>query len=129
METKLHHFAFNITPNKLELVIELLEKFGCKLVYREGDARWCMIRQEPIPIDIQVIETEDKHIPIEKKINTHIAFISDTQKEDVEEIKQWAEDKGIAFRHGGWSDRELWFDLPDVFINFVIEIMHTSIIE
>jgi hypothetical protein len=30
---------------------------------------------------------------------------------------------------GGWSEKELWFDLPDVFTNFVIEIMHTSIVE
>ncbi|MCK4592390.1 hypothetical protein KAT63_03045 [Candidatus Parcubacteria bacterium] len=129
MKVKLHHFAYNIAPNSLELVLELLEKLGCTLVYREENARWCMIQQKPIPINIQMIETKDKPISIEKKINTHVAFLSDTPKEDIEEIKQWSEDKSIKFRQDGWSNKELWFDLPDVFVNFVIEIIHTSIIK
>jgi len=129
MKVKLHHFAYNIRPNSLELVLKLLEKFECTLSYREKNERWCMIKQKPMSIDIQIIETEDQPIPIKKKINTHIAFVSDTPKEDIEEIKQWSKNKGIKFKQGGWSDQELWFDLPDVFINFVIEIMHTSMAE
>ena len=128
MKPKLHHFAYNILPNTLENVLELFEKLGCSLDYREEGARWCMINQKPIPINIQIIETNDNPVPIEKKINTHIAFLSDTPKEDIEEIKKWAEGKGIEFRQGGWSDKELWFDFPKVFINFVVEIMHTSIV-
>ena len=129
MKLKLHHFAYNIKPNKLELVLELLEKLGCTLSYREENARWCMVEQKPIPIDIQIIETADQQVPIEKKTSTHIAFLSDTPKEDIEEIKQWLDKKGVNFKQGGWSDKELWFDLPDIFINFVIEIMHTSVAE
>jgi hypothetical protein len=129
MKSILHHFAYNITPKNLELVIELFEKLGCALAYREDGARWCMIKQNSIPIDIQVIETNDSEIPIEKRINTHIAFISDTHNEDLEEVRKWAEEKGIEFRQGGWSDKELWFDLPGIFVNFVIEIMHTSVAE
>jgi len=129
MKATLHHFAYNITPNNLELVLELLKKLGCTLGYREGDARWCMIEQKPIPIDIQVIETKDNPISISKKTNTHIAFLSDTPKEDVKEIEKWAKSKKIKFKQGNWSDKELWFDLPEIFVNFVIEIMHTSVVE
>jgi hypothetical protein len=129
MKVKLHHFAYNVTPNKLELVLEFLKKLGCTLAYREKNARWCLIKQKPIPINIQIIETKDKPIPIKKKINTHIAFLSDNPKKDIEVIKKWSKIKGIKFRQGGWSNRELWFDLPEIFINFVIEIMHTSIVE
>ena len=129
MKPKLHHFAYNIRPDSLEFVIELFEKLGCTLGYREENARWCMIIQKPIPVTIQLIETKDQPISIERKINTHIAFLSETPKEKIEEIKQWLEKRDIDFRQGGWSDKELWFDLPDVFINFVIEVMHTSIVE
>ena len=128
MNTKLHHFAYNIRPNSLELVLELFERLGCKLYYRKKNARWCMIRQKSIPIDIQIIETEDHPVIIEKKINTHIAFLSDTPKEDIQEIKQWLEGKNVSFRQGSWSDKELWFDLSDTFTNFVIEIMHTLVV-
>ncbi len=129
MKVKLHHFAYNIKPNELELVLELFKKLGCTLSYREENARWCMIEQKTIPIDIQIIETNDQSISIEKKINTHIAFLSNTPKKDIEEIKYWLKDKDVNFKQGSWSDKELWFDLPDIFINFVIEIMHTSIVE
>ncbi|MGM5487754.1 MAG: hypothetical protein ACQESG_02285 [Nanobdellota archaeon] len=127
MDVRLHHFAYTIRPDCLELVLELLERLGCTISYKEKG--WCMIEQKPIPIDIQLIETEDQLIPIEKKMNTHIAFLSDTPGEDIAEIMEWCKRKGINTRQGGWSERELWFDLPDVFVNFVIEIMHSSIVE
>lgn len=129
MKIKLHHFAYNITPNSLELVLDLFEKLGCKLTYRKGNERWCMINQKPITVDIQIIETKDRLVLIKKKINTHIAFLSDTPKEDIGKIAKWAKSKKLTFKQGNWSDKELWFDLPDLFINFVIEIMHTSIVE
>ena len=126
----LHHFAYNITPNNLEFILELLDKMGCSLAYREGEARWCMIEQKPISINIQIIETQDSPVSdIEKKVNTHIAFLSENPREDILKLEKWADDKGIGFRYGSWSERELWFDLPDIFVNFVIEIMHTSIVE
>ena len=130
MKARLHHFAYNITPNNLELVLELLEKMGCSLSYRGGNKRWCMIEQKPIPIDIQIIEIQDAPISdIDKKINTHIAFLSYNPKEDILELEKWAQNKGTSFANGGWSEKELWFDLPDIFVNFVVEIMHTSIVE
>jgi len=67
MKPILHHFAFNIRPNTLEVVMELMEKMGCITSYRESDARWCMIEQKPIPIDIQIIETEDEVVSTDKK--------------------------------------------------------------
>jgi hypothetical protein len=44
-------------------------------------------------------------------------------------VKKWAESKNIRFREGGWSEIERYFDLPDLFINSVIEIMHNSVDE
>jgi hypothetical protein len=44
-------------------------------------------------------------------------------------MKIWVESKGKQFESGSWSDREFYFDCPEVFVDFVVEIMHTSIIE
>ncbi|SRR3989339_278997 len=129
MKPILHHFAFTIKPESLEPVLELFERFGCTLSFRVGKERWCLIEQKPVPVEIQLIETNDQPILLEKKINTHIAFLSDDPKRDLQEAKQWAENKNIKFRQGSWSDKEIWFDLPDIFLNFVIEIIHTSVIE
>tara|TARA_Y100000310_G_C20604490_1_gene774796 strand:- start:883 stop:1272 length:390 start_codon:yes stop_codon:yes gene_type:complete len=129
MKTTLHHFAYNIAPHSLELILELFESLGCKLEYKKPQARWCMVRQPATPIDIQLIETSDQPVPIKIKKNAHIAFLSANPKTDLEEIKQWAGENKINFIQGNWSEKELWFDLPDLFINFVIEIMHTSVVE
>ena len=129
MKATLHHFAYNIKPNSLELIIELFKIFNCTISYRRKNERWCMIEQKHIPIDIQIIETKDKEIPLEKKINTHIAFLSETPKNDIYEIEQWCKNKNLKFKQGQWSEKELWFDLPDIFTNFVIELMHTSVVK
>ena len=129
MEAKLHHFAYNIRPGTLELVLELLEKLGCTQSYRKGNARWCMIEQKPVPVDIQIIETGDSPVPIGKKVNSHIAFLSDNPEEVVSKIKRWAQSRNVEFRQGRWSDSELWFDLPDMFTNFVVEIMHSQTVK
>lgn len=129
MKAKLHHFAYTIKPNSLEVVLELFEKLECTLSYREENARWCIIEQKPIPVRIQLIETTDQSVQLEKKTNSHIAFLSDNPKEDIEKIRQWLQEKNINCIQGSWSDKQLWFDLPDVFTNFVIEIMHTSVDE
>jgi len=44
-------------------------------------------------------------------------------------IKKWVEGKGKSFKNGAWSAREFYFDCPDVFIDFVVEIMHKSVVE
>lgn len=125
MKTTLHHFAYNISPNSLELVMKLFEKLGLVMCYRDGDARWCILEQAEIPVSMQVIETDDQIIePIEKKMNTHVAFFSDSPAKDVDEIEKWCNEQGIKFRRGGWSEKELWFDLPDIFVNFVVEVMN-----
>ncbi|MBU1252314.1 MAG: hypothetical protein KJ905_00255 [Nanoarchaeota archaeon] len=129
MVPKLHHFCFNISPTTLELVLELFKELGCNLTYREGNSRWFMVGQKPIPIDIQIVEVKRRPVQIKDKISTHVAFLSDNPKRDIEQISRWAKKKKIKFKQGGWSDKERWFDLPEVFVNFVIEIMHTSIVE
>ncbi|MFC1644714.1 hypothetical protein ACFL08_01655 [Patescibacteria group bacterium] len=129
MKTTLHHFAYTITPGSLELVLELFEKMGCELAYREGDARWCLIWQKKIPIDIQIIETEDEVAPTEIKTSTHIAFVSEDPRGDIDEIEAWTRENEVGFIRGGWSEKELWFDLPDIFGNFVVEIMKPPVAE
>lgn len=130
MKTTLHHCAYNITPNSLELVLELFEKMGCSLAYQEEDTTWCMIEQKSLPVKIQIIEVQQIPISdIHKKKSTHIGFLSETPEADILGLEKWAENKGIHSRNGSWSKRELWFDLPEIFVNFVVEIMHTSIVE
>ena len=83
-ELALHHFAHRITAGSLEFVIELFEQMGFYVSYREKDARWAMIKQKSV--DIQLIETDDKPLQTEVKTNSHIAFLSDNPEKEIERI-------------------------------------------
>jgi hypothetical protein len=128
-DPQLHHVAKRITPRSLERVIEAFELFGCKVKYRQGDARWAMVGQEGLPFNIQLAEVDEVPRKDASKIGSHIGFISNTPAEQIEKVEKWALEKEIRFEKGGWSERELWFDLPDLFVDFVVEVMHVSITE
>jgi len=129
MNPKLHHFCFNVKSGSLDLVLDMFKELGCSLTYREGDTDWFMVGQKGIPIDIQITEVKKKPLLTRDKISTHVAFLSNSPKKDIEKIGEWAKKNNVEFKQGGWSDEEKWFDLPDVFVNFVVEIMHTSVVE
>lgn len=128
-DPRLHHYSQQIVSGTLEDVIDMYKQLGFMVVYRpEGDTAWAMVGQEQLRFAIQIVEVNNSPIlDIEEKRKTHIAFISDNPQAVIDKIKRWAEDKSITFREGGWSDTERYFDLPGLFVNFVIEVMHTSI--
>lgn len=131
IDPRLHHYAQQITSGTLESVLEMYGLLGCKVVYRPpGNKAWAMVGQEQLIFAIQIVEVDDPPITdLDLKRRTHMAFISDDPQGVVNKIKVWAEGKGVEFREGGWSGRERYYDLPDVFINFVVEVMHTSVEE
>jgi len=125
---KLHHSAHCITPGSLENIIEMFELLDCKILYLQKEQRWAMIGQNENFL-LQIQEMDNLPIQSKTRLQSHIAFICDNPKEQIEKIENWASSKNINFKKGSWSDREYWFDLPDMFIDFVVEIMHKSVTE
>ena len=126
---RLHHCAKRITPNSLEFVMELFAQLGCRESYCEEGARCAMIEQEGSNTIIQFIDTDQSPQATEDKCSSHIAFLSEDPQKDISRVKEWIGKQNEKIKIGQWSENELYFDCPDVFIDFVIEIMHLSIIE
>ena len=128
---QLHHVAQNIRKGSLEIVLEMYELLGCQVVYRPPkDYQWAMVAQENLDFRIQVVEVDESPVQdFKRKQNTHIAFLSEDPQNLISGVKDWADKKGLKFREGGWNEKERTFDLPDVFINSVVEVMHTSVVE
>ena len=130
IDPRLHHYCQNITKGNLDTVIEMYKLLKFKVVYAPPAKDWIMVGQDEPRFAIQIIQVDGTPIEdINKKRQTHIAFLSDNPQSVIDDIKGWAEGKGLKFREGGWSAIERYFDLPDIFVNFVIEVMHTSIEE
>lgn len=109
----------------------MYELFDCDVVYRpKKEFRWAMVGQKQLDIALQIVEVDDLPIlDIEIKRRVHVAFLSDNPQALIDKVESWAKNKNIKFRQGGWSDKEKYFDLPEIFTNFVVEVMHTSIEE
>jgi hypothetical protein len=132
IDPRLHHYCQNITKGHLGDIVEMYKLLGFDVVYTPPPSKypWIMVGQPTPRFAIQITEVDDKPIEdLEKKRQTHIAFISDNPKELIKKIETWTKEKGLTFREGGWSEIERYFDLPDIFVNFVVEVMHTSIEE
>jgi hypothetical protein len=130
IDPRLHHYCQNITQGHLDNVIEMYQLLNFKVVYIPPNKDWIMVGQDQLRFAIQITQVDDAPISnIEVKKRTHIAFLSDNPQETINIIGNWAKGKNIKFRQGGWSDKERYFDLPDIFVNFVVEVMHTSIEE
>lgn len=128
-DPQLHHVAKRITQQSLEKVIEVFELLGCKVTEQQEGARWAMVGQDAVTFGVQLIEVDEVPEQCKSRTSSHIAFISNTPAEQIEKIGKWALEKNVRFQKGGWSEKELWFDLPDLFVDFVVEIMHISIAE
>lgn len=128
---RLHHYCQNITRGHLADVVEMYKLLDFDVVYDPGhNAGWIMVGQKQPRFAIQITEVDAVPIQdIDIKKRTHVAFISDDLQAVIKKIKEWATNKGFAFREGGWSEIERFYDLPDIFVNFVVEVMHTSIEE
>lgn len=131
VDPRLHHCAQNVTQGSLETVLEMYKILNCEVVYRPDNGhRWAMVGQMQLRFAIQVVEIDSEPISaIEAKRQTHVAFLSDDPQGVIKKIENWAKANKVRFSQGGWSEKERYFDLPDLFINFVIEVMHTSIEE
>jgi hypothetical protein len=128
--TRLHHSAYKIAKNSLPQVIELFKILGCEITYKPDGQSWAMMGQSGLKYDIQLVETDESPAAtIETKKGTHLAFISDDPQGVIDEIRLWAEGGKIKLISGKWTEKEQYFDLPDLFINFVIEVLHLSVEE
>ncbi|GEM_PF-754385 len=127
-ELELHHFALKIRPGSLEKAIEFFEEMGMKLSYREGDVRWALVEFVSKKIEIQLIEVEEKTLKIEEKLATHVAFLTKNPQVEIKELEKWSKQSDVKLEFGGWGKEMLWFDAPDIFVNFVVEVMGYSVV-
>lgn len=122
---KLHHCAYQITKGNSKLMQNFCETFGAKLVWEGYDQGREIAMQFDNNFCIQFSEIQEKPIINENKKETHLAFSSINPKKDLATIENWFKKNNIKIKTGKWKETELWIDCPEIFINFVIEVLDT----
>lgn len=122
---KLHHCAYKISKGYSKLIQQFCESLGAKLVWEGKDQGREIAMQFDDNFAIQFSEIKEKPMSSKNKQETHLAFSSNDPKNDLTKVENWFKKNKIKTKSGKWSEKELWIDCPDVFLNFAIEILDT----
>lgn len=134
---ELNHCAFRVYKDDFEMVVSLFtDKLGFRVLRRKGSVVW--MRQGETPVDIQLCASDTKpetkgididvlrrkdHREICDKSRSQIAFLSEQPEKELKQLAAEIEKKGYKTFVLGYSDKEFFLDIPDVFVDFVIEAM------
>lgn len=115
------HVANRVDARHFEAVVELFAtRLGFVLLRRTERAAW--LRQPGRGVDLQLSRSEAAHRDTDKR-RSQVAFLSEAPKVALEDLAAWCRARGLAAEVGAYSDREFFLDLPDAFVDFVIEAM------
>lgn len=116
-----NHIANRIQDPHFELIIALM-KDQLRFVELRRTERSIWLRQPGANIDLQLSRSPTTHRDEDKR-RSQIAFLSDAPQADLQALAAWAQAQGLAASVGSYSEREFFLDLPDAFVDFVIEAM------
>ena len=86
------------------------------------------LRQPGTNIDLQFSRSDTAQRDADK-LRSQIAFLSDTPRDALEALASWFEAEGLAASVGAYSDREFYLDVPEAFVDFVVEAMRPELAE
>lgn len=87
------------------------------------------MKHSTVTTRLQLIETHEQNIHYSQKEYTHIGFTSSSPINILQNVEAFCKKHTIKYIQKQWSDAEYYFDCPEIFANFVVEIMDTSILE
>ncbi|TCH98112.1 hypothetical protein EJV46_13000 [Roseococcus sp. SYP-B2431] len=124
---KFNHMAQRVNLRHFETVVRMMQTQLGFLELRRTE-RSIFLRQPGANIDLQLSRSDSAHRDADKR-RSQIAFLSDTPKADLEALAAWARTQGLEAVVTSSSDREFHLDLPDAFVDFVIEAMLPELAE
>jgi hypothetical protein len=122
---RLNHAANRLDATHFETVVEMLKtKLGFVELRRTERAIW--LRQPGANVDLQFSRSPSANRDADK-LRSQVSFLSETPREDLEELAAWTHERGLKAEVGAYSDREFYLDIPEAFVDFVIEAMRPEL--
>jgi hypothetical protein len=124
---RFNHVANRLDARHFEAVVAMLEtQLGFVALRRTERAIW--LRQPGSNIDLQFSRSDTLQRDADK-LRSQVSFLSETPREALDALAAWFESRGLAASVGAYSDREFYLDVPDAFVDFVIEAMRPELAE
>ena len=122
---RLNHVANRLDPRHFETVVEMLvTQLGFRVLRRTERSIW--LRQAGANVDLQFSRSETTGRDADK-LRSQVAFLSETPREALQALSDWAQAHGMAASVGAYSDREFYLDAPEAFVDFVVEAMRPEL--
>ncbi len=122
---KFNHIANRLDPKYFETVVEML-KVKLDFVELRRTERSIWLRQPGTNVDLQFSRSETANRDTDK-LRSQVSFLSETPREDLEDLAAWAKAHGMEAIVGSYSDREFYLDAPAAFVDFVVEAMRPEL--
>lgn len=118
---RFNHVANRLDPSHFETIVEMFrDRLGFVELRRTERSIW--LRQPGTNIDLQFSRSATDHRD-EDKLRSQVSFLSDTPKAALDELALWLRARGMEATVGSYSDREFYLDVPQAFVDFVVEAM------
>ena len=118
---KFNHIANRLDPRHFDTIVEMFQvKLGFVQLRRTETGIW--MRQPGTNVDLQFNHSSTAHRDPDKE-RSQVSFLSETPRADLEDLVGWLAQKGLPASVGSYSDREFYMDVPDAFVDFVVEAM------
>jgi hypothetical protein len=122
---RLNHAANRLDGKHFETIVEMLKaRLGFIELRRTERAIW--LRQPGANVDLQFSRSQIPNRDADK-LRSQVSFLSETPREDLEELASWIRERKLKAEVGAYSDREFYLDVPDAFVDFVIEAMRPDL--
>ncbi len=118
---RFNHVAVRVDGRHFDTVVSMLtERLGFVPLRRTERSAW--FRQPGTNVDLQLSRSDTAHRDPDKR-RSQVSFLSETPRADLDDLAAWARARGLEASVGSYSDREFYLDLPEAFVDFVIEAM------
>ncbi len=118
---RFNHVAQRVDARHFETVVQMLaERLGFVLLRRTERSAW--LRQPGTNVDLQLSRSDTAGRDADKS-RSQVSFLSETPQADLERLAAWARERGLDAHVGAYSGREFYLDLPEAFVDFVVEAM------
>lgn len=122
---KLNHAANRLEGKHFETIVDMLKgRLGFIELRQTERAIW--LRQPGANVDLQFSRSQVSNRDTDK-LRSQVSFLSDTPRQDLEELASWIRDRGLKAEVGAYSEREFYLDVPEAFVDFVIEAMRPEL--